>query len=115
MRDEKLINVLRSRLRLREEVDILRHLSHAQASATGGEQSRHPNVLGYVDSWEQDEALYIQTELSELGNLAHFLWEYGRNFPRLDEPRVWKILADLSEVSDSVKRCCLWRRSVTAQ
>ena len=59
---------------------------------------RHPNVLTYIDSWEQDDALYIQTELCEFGNFAHFLWEYGRTFPRLDEARVWKIIADLSNV-----------------
>ncbi|KAI0949716.1 hypothetical protein AcW1_009242 [Taiwanofungus camphoratus] len=75
------------RLRLREEVDILAHLS-----TRGG----HPNVLAYIDSWEEDETLYIRTELCGLGNLAHFLWSYGRAFPRLDEGRVWRILAELS-------------------
>lgn len=55
-------------------------------------------MLAYIDSWEEDDALYIQTELCEFGNFAHFLWEYGRNFPRLDEARVWKIIADLSNV-----------------
>ena len=92
-------------------MDILRHLSHTQASATGGEQSRHPNVLGYVDSWEQDEALYIQTELCELGNLAHFLWEYGRSFPQLDEARVWKIIADLSNVREG--SVCVFGQQLT--
>lgn len=58
----------------------------------------HPNVLGYIDSWEEDEALYIQTELCSLGNFSHFLWEYGRTFPSLDETRVWKIFAELSAV-----------------
>ena len=62
-------------------------------------QGQHPNVLAYIDSWEQDEALYIQTELCDLGNFATFLWEYGRVFPRLDEARVWKIIVDLSNVS----------------
>lgn len=74
----------------------MQHLSRAAKSGAGGQ---HPNVLAYVDSWEQDEALYIQTELCELGNFARFLWEYGRVFPRLDEPRVWKIFVDLSDVS----------------
>lgn len=83
--------------RLREEVDTLRHLSRAACSAGYGD--RHPNVLGYIDSWEEDETLFIQTELCSLGNLAHFLWEYGRVFPKLDEPRVWKIFAELSSVS----------------
>ncbi|KAI0645348.1 hypothetical protein C8Q79DRAFT_964213 [Trametes meyenii] len=87
------------RLRLREEVDILKLLSEAAArslDATVRTAGRHPNILGYVDSWEEDETLYIQTELCELGNFAHFLWEYGRAFPRLDEARVWKIMAELS-------------------
>ena len=78
---------------------MLRHLSRVYADAKGEPNARHPNVLAYIDSWEQDEALYIQTELCELGNFAHFLWEYGRTFPQLEEARVWKILADLSNVS----------------
>lgn len=85
------------RLRLREEVDVLKHL--AQRSSTFRSPAGHPNVLGYIDSWEEDEALFIQTELCESGNLAHFLWQYGRVFPRLDEARVWKIIVDLSNVS----------------
>ncbi|KAF8633350.1 hypothetical protein AX17_004522 [Amanita inopinata Kibby_2008] len=84
----------RHRLRLREEVDILKHLS--QYAQSIGIQGRHVNVLAYIDSWEEDEALYIQTELCESGNLARFLWEYGCVFPRLDEARVWKIIVDLS-------------------
>ena len=75
-------------------MDVLKHL--AQRS---GSPARHLNVLAYIDSWEEDEALFIQTELCESGNLAHFLWEYGRVFPRLDEARVWKIIVDLSNVS----------------
>ncbi|EPQ57327.1 kinase-like protein [Gloeophyllum trabeum ATCC 11539] len=79
----------RRRARVREEADILKHLSLA---ANG----RHPNVLAYIDSWEEDEALYIQTEICEHGSFSHFLWEYGRVFPRLEEARVWKIVAELS-------------------
>ncbi|KDQ57786.1 hypothetical protein JAAARDRAFT_47622 [Jaapia argillacea MUCL 33604] len=81
---------VKHRQRLREEVDILKHLSREAPNGC------HPNILAYVDSWEEDEALYIQTELCDLGNFAHFLWEYGRAFPKLDEARVWKIFADLS-------------------
>jgi mitosis inhibitor protein kinase SWE1 len=75
----------------------LKHLSQAASSI---ERNRHPNVLAYIDSWEENEALYIRTELCESGNLARFLWEYGRVFPRLDEDRVWKIIVDLSNVSN---------------
>jgi mitosis inhibitor protein kinase SWE1 len=92
----KLIGMFDS-LRLREEVEVLKHLS--QVSTLSGER-RHPNVLAYVDSWEEHEALYIQTELCESGNLARFLWEYGRIFPKLDEGRVWKIVVDLANVSN---------------
>ncbi|PPQ66309.1 hypothetical protein CVT24_007306 [Panaeolus cyanescens] len=86
------------RLRLREEVTVLRHLSEAALSSSSSvfQSGRHPNVLGYIDSWEEDEALFIQTELCEKGNLARFLWRYGQKFPRLDEARVWKIVVDLS-------------------
>lgn len=80
--------------RLREEVEILQHLS---ACAGPG---FHPNVLGYVDSWEQDDQLYILTELCDFGNFAHFLNEYGRHFNRLEEAKVWKIFADISSVSE---------------
>lgn len=79
--------------RLREEVDVLMHLCRAAGTSV------HPNVLGYVDSWEQDETLYILTELCDYGNFAHFLGEYGHHFARLDEARVWKVFADLSNVS----------------
>ncbi|KAI0829716.1 hypothetical protein BC628DRAFT_1487315 [Trametes gibbosa] len=90
---------VKHRLRLREEVEILKHLSAAalrSTDATVRANGRHPNILGYIDSWEEDETLYIHTELCELGNFAHFLWEYGRAFSRLDEARVWKIMAELS-------------------
>lgn len=85
---------------MREEVDILKHLS--QASLIQYADGRHPNVLAYIDSWEEDEALFIRTELCESGNLARFLWEYGRVFPRLDEARVWKIIVDLSNVCHAI-------------
>ena len=99
-----------SRLRLREEVEVLKHLSQVAGAEGYGTQvqtrsqahpaalGRHPNVLGYIDSWEEDETLFIQTELCDSGNFAHFLWEYGKSYPKLDEERVWKILADLSDV-----------------
>lgn len=84
---------VKHRLRLWEEVEVLKHLSDTaeRCNLYGG----HPNVLAHIDSWEEDEVLFIQTELCESGNLARFLWEYGKVFPRLDEARVWKIVADL--------------------
>ncbi|KAI0790739.1 hypothetical protein C8Q75DRAFT_806130 [Abortiporus biennis] len=96
------------RLRLREEVDILKHLSQVAGARGYGTQvqsrsqahplalGRHPNILGYIDSWEEDETLFIQTELCEGGSFGNFLWNLGKSYPRLDEARVWKIFADLS-------------------
>jgi mitosis inhibitor protein kinase SWE1 len=75
-----------------EEVEVLEHLT------TTAPKGRHPNVLAHIDSWEQNDALYIRTELCGLGNFARFLWEYGATFPRLDEARVWKIIVDLTSV-----------------
>lgn len=74
----------RDRLRHLEEVDILRHL--------GG----HANVISLVDAWEEDNHLFIQTELCPLGTLSFFLEGYGYLVGTLDEPRLWKVLAELS-------------------
>lgn len=81
------------RRRLREEVDVLRHLAALRGP------DGHPNVLRYIDSWEQDDVLFIQTEICDLGDLAKFLAEYGTHFVALDEARIWKIAAELINVS----------------
>jgi mitosis inhibitor protein kinase SWE1 len=81
------------RLRLREEVDILKLLTETSPGGRG-----HPSVLRYIDNWEQDGLLFIQTELCALGSFGRFLWDYGRKFAKLDEARAWKILAELTEV-----------------
>ena len=56
-------------------------------------------MLEYIDSWDEDDHLYIQTALCPMGNLATFLDEYGKNFDRLDEAYIWKIMADVADVS----------------
>ncbi|CDZ98299.1 myt1 kinase [Phaffia rhodozyma] len=78
---------VKDRLRHLEEVDILRTLSNPT----------NPHVIEFIDAWEQNRQLFIQTELCELGNLAFFLEEYGRVVERLDEGRVWKIVRELSD------------------
>jgi mitosis inhibitor protein kinase SWE1 len=83
-------NQLTFRNRLREEVDVLKALT---------EHGGHANVLEYVDSWDEDDHLYIQTTLCPMGNLATFLNEYGKNFDRLEEAYIWKIMADVADVS----------------
>jgi mitosis inhibitor protein kinase SWE1 len=85
---------VKDRLRHLEEVDILRHLSREPC----------PHVVQFVDAWEQNRQLFIQTELC-LGSLAFFLEEYGRVVERLDEGRVWKIVRELSDVSDRDRDC----------
>jgi mitosis inhibitor protein kinase SWE1 len=68
-----------------EEVRTLRDLGH------------HEHILELIDSWEQYDHLFIQTELCENGSLDVFLRDYG-NIERLDEFRVWKILTELTHV-----------------
>ena len=58
----------------------------------------HEHILELIDSWEQYDHLFIQTELCENGSLDVFLRDYG-NIERLDEFRVWKILIELTMVS----------------
>lgn len=52
--------------------------------------------MHYIGAWEQDQALFIQTELCELGNLADFLLQFGKTYDRLDEPRLWKMSAEIA-------------------
>ncbi|KAI1113937.1 hypothetical protein F5Y14DRAFT_197711 [Nemania sp. NC0429] len=54
------------------------------------------HVLQLVDSWEENNSLYIQTEFCEEGNLHEFLQEVGAK-GRLDDFRTWKILLEVTE------------------
>lgn len=65
-----------------------------------------PHVLQFVDSWEKQFHLYIQTEYCEEGSLSEFLGTVGAA-GRLDDFRIWKILVEASMVS------CTKSRSVT--
>lgn len=60
-----------------------------------------PHVLQYVDSWEKQYHLYIQTEYCEEGSLSEFLGTVG-SAGRLDDFRIWKILAEASMVSTGI-------------
>lgn len=68
------------------EAQILRALSNAE------------HVVHYVDDWEHQLHLYIQTEYCEEGNLEKFLGNIGFG-GRLDDFRIFKILQDLCLVS----------------
>ncbi|KAH8924877.1 kinase-like protein [Atractiella rhizophila] len=89
---DRILTGPRARLRLLEEAALLQ-----EASLTS-----HPNILQFQDAWEQDNQLFIQTELCRCGTLDFFLEEYGQLYPHLDEIRVWKIatevLAGLSHI-----------------
>ncbi|KAM0453493.1 hypothetical protein ACHAO4_005088 [Trichoderma viride] len=64
------------------EAQILRALSHAE------------HVVQYIDDWEYNFHLYIQTEFCEEGTLDKFLAHVGQ-LGRLDDFRIYKILQDL--------------------
>ncbi|KAH6697604.1 mitosis inhibitor protein kinase SWE1 [Plectosphaerella plurivora] len=65
------------------EVRALQALTHAD------------HVLRYVDSWEFDHHLFIQTEFCDEGTLDKFLSNVGRK-GRLDDFRIWKIIHDVA-------------------
>ncbi|KAL9103303.1 MAG: hypothetical protein Q9163_001645 [Psora crenata] len=56
-------------------------------------QSEH--TLELIESWEDRNHLYIQTEFCEEGSLDLFLGQVGRH-ARLDDFRIWKIMLELS-------------------
>ena len=68
------------------EVEILKALSHSN------------HVVHYIDSWEQNGHLYIQTEFCSEGSLDKFLQVVGQA-GKLDDFRIWKIFLETLEVS----------------
>lgn len=67
------------------EAHILKALAHSE------------HVVKYVDEWELDFHLYIQTEICEEGSLDKFLHQIGGK-ARLDDFRIFKIVQDLCMV-----------------
>lgn len=67
-----------------KEVSILQSLSQSN------------RVIQYIDSWEYNSHLYIQTEFCSEGSLDYFLQEVGQG-GRLDDFRVWKIMLEIAE------------------
>lgn len=84
----------KDRQRKLQEVNVLKALGRAD------------HVITFVDSWEHEGHLYIQTEFCEEGTLDVFLAQMGRK-ARLDAFRIWKLLLELSMVSflDLLVRC----------
>lgn len=77
---------MKDRERRLNEVDVLRTLANSD------------HIISFVDCWEENGHLYIQTEFCEEGSLDVFLAEVGLK-ARLDDFRIWKILLELSLVS----------------
>jgi len=61
------------------------------------ELGMHDHVIKFVDQWEENRFLFIQTEYCENGSLDKFLDKHGTK-GRLDEFRVWKILNEICMV-----------------
>ncbi|KAH7831775.1 putative membrane-associated tyrosine- and threonine-specific cdc2-inhibitory kinase [Monocercomonoides exilis] len=52
----------------------------------------HPNLISFIQAWECDGLMIIQTELCENGNLESFITENDV----LDESMLWNILLDVA-------------------
>lgn len=77
---------VKDRQRRIQEVDVLKSLKDSD------------HIISFMDSWEDKNHLYIQTEFCEEGSLDMFLAQVGLK-ARLDDFRIWKILLELSLVS----------------
>lgn len=73
------------RRRRHNEVVVLKELGNSD------------HIINFIDSWEDYNYLYIQTEFCEEGSLDVFLSQVGLK-ARLDDFRIWKILLELSHV-----------------
>ena len=82
----------KDRQRKIHEVDVLKALGHTD------------HILSFVDSWEDQGHLYIQTEFCEEGALDIFLAQVGVK-ARLDDFRIWKILLEMSLVCFALLSC----------
>lgn len=76
---------LKDRERRIREVDVLKALTNSD------------HTIAFVNSWEDNGRLYIQTEFCEEGSLDAFLAQVGLK-ARLDDFRIWKILLELTLV-----------------
>jgi mitosis inhibitor protein kinase SWE1 len=77
---------IRDRNRKLQEVNVLKALGKSDY------------VVNFLDSWEINNHLYIQTEFCDEGSLDVFLRRAG-NSARLDDFRIWKIALELGKVS----------------
>ena len=77
---------VKDRQRRIHEVDVLKALKDSD------------HIISFMDSWEEKNHLYIQTEFCEEGSLDMFLAQAGLK-ARVDDFRIWKILLELSLVS----------------
>lgn len=82
----------RDRQRKLQEVNVLKALGHSD------------HVVDLVDSWEDKNHLYIQTEFCEEGSMDIFLLKAGRK-GRLDDFRIWKIMLELSQGLKRIHDC----------
>ncbi|KAI6248041.1 Mitosis inhibitor protein kinase wee1 [Erysiphe necator] len=73
---------IKDRERKLQEVNVLKALGHSD------------HIVHLLDTWEDKNHLYIQTEFCEEGSMDLFLSQVGRK-GRLDDFRIWKILLEL--------------------
>lgn len=75
----------KNRLRQLEEISILHELS----------REPHQHIIPYINSWEHNSRLFIQTALAPCGDLSTFLLIFAES-GGIGEARVWKVLFELA-------------------
>lgn len=97
----ELYAVKKARQRFRGVRDRARALEEVSTVQTLGlVDSQHQHLVQHFDAWEENNFLYLQTELCAHGSLAEFLETHDP----IDEARVWDWLLDLLLALEHVHR-----------
>ena len=85
--DGKLYAIKKSRDRFRGDFDRKQRLEEVNKN----EQIQgHPNCVQFYKAWEEQEHLYIQSELCEMS-----LKDYAENVQMVEEKEIWNMIVDL--------------------
>ena len=85
--DGKLYAIKKSRDRFRGDFDRKQRLEEVNKNE---QLQGHPNCVHFLNAWEEQEHLYIQSELCEMS-----LKEYAESVQTVEEKEIWNMIVDL--------------------